>query len=158
MYLDKCTYMSQQMKLMYTETPCFGENKCTQKFTQNTRKYILWRTTKVTSHEKKWCAPSIIFDQEHCLELTCVRWPLLHQLLLMLNCPLVLGDRDMTDSPPGPWVYSIVTTSSDADSASAYFSSSDFFDLIIRIVLWWHAMCSITQALCCRLEGKHPIW
>ena len=40
--------MSQQMKLMYTETPCFGENKWTQKITQNTRKYILRRATKVT--------------------------------------------------------------------------------------------------------------
>jgi len=86
MYLNICTYMSQQMQLMYTETPCFGENKWTQKITQNTRKYILRRATKVTtskfrswrrkkktehravffggSHRKKWCAPSIIFCQE----------------------------------------------------------------------------------------------
>jgi len=40
--------MSQQMHLMYTETPCFGENKWTQKITQNTRKYILQRAAKVT--------------------------------------------------------------------------------------------------------------
>jgi len=40
--------MTQQMQLMYTETPCFGENKWTQKITQNTRKYILWRATEVT--------------------------------------------------------------------------------------------------------------
>jgi len=33
---------------MYTETPCFGENKLTQKITQNTWKYILQRATKVT--------------------------------------------------------------------------------------------------------------
>jgi hypothetical protein len=39
--------------------------------------------------------------------------------------------------PFGTWRRSIVSsaTSSDADSASAYFSSSDFFELIIRIVL-----------------------
>ena len=74
------------MQLMYTETPCFGENKWIQKITQNTQKYILRRATKVTisnfrgwrrkkkprfawfffggSHRKKWCAPSIIFCQE----------------------------------------------------------------------------------------------
>jgi len=64
-----------------------------------------------------------------------VCWPLLHSLLVMLNCPLVLGD--MADSPSGPWICSIVSsvTPLDADSASAYFSSSDFFELIIRIVL-----------------------
>ena len=48
MYLNICTYMSQQMQLMYTETPCFGENKRNQKKTQNTRKYIFRRATKVT--------------------------------------------------------------------------------------------------------------
>ena len=53
----------------------------------------------------------------------------------MLNCPLVLGDMD--DLPSGPGMYSVVSsaTSSDADSASAYLSSSDLFELIIRIVL-----------------------
>ena len=53
-----------------------------------------------------------------------MRWPLLHSMLVMLNCPLVLGN--MADSPSGPWLCSIVSsaTSSDADSASAYFSSS----------------------------------
>jgi len=53
----------------------------------------------------------------------------------MLNCPLVL--EDMADTPSGPWICSIIISaiSSDADSASAYFSSSDFFELIIRIVL-----------------------
>jgi len=40
--------MSQQMQLMYTETPCFGENKGIQKIAQNTRKYILQQATKVT--------------------------------------------------------------------------------------------------------------
>ena len=35
------TYMSPQMQLMYTEIPCFGENKRTQKITQNTQKYTL---------------------------------------------------------------------------------------------------------------------
>jgi len=76
----------------------------------------------------------------------------------MLNCPLVLGD--MTDSPSGPWICSIVSsaTPSDADSASAYFSSSDFFELIVRIVLWWHAMCSVLHAFCCRQGGGDPIW
>ena len=49
MYLNICTYMSQQMQLMYTETPCFGENKRTQKNTPNTWKYILRRVTKVTT-------------------------------------------------------------------------------------------------------------
>jgi len=44
--------MSQQMQLMYTETRCFGENKRTQKITQNTRKYILWRATKVMISKK----------------------------------------------------------------------------------------------------------
>jgi len=90
------------------------------------------------------------------LELTCVRWPLLELLLVMLNCPLVLGD--MTDSPSGPWIRSIVSsaTYSDADSASAYFSSSNFFELIIRIVLWRHAMCSVTHDLCCRQGGERP--
>ena len=39
MYLNVFTYMSQQMQFMYTETPYFGENKWTQKITQNTRKY-----------------------------------------------------------------------------------------------------------------------
>ena len=48
MYLNISTYLSQQMQWMYTETPCFGENKWTQKITQNTRKYILRRATKVT--------------------------------------------------------------------------------------------------------------
>ena len=88
------------------------------------------------------------------LELTCVRWPLLHWLPVMLNCLLVLGD--MADSPSGPWICSIVSsaTSSDADSASAHFSSSDFFELIIRIVLWRHAMCSVSHALCCRQGGR----
>jgi len=43
--------MSQQMQLMYPETPCFGENKRTQKITQNTRKYILRHATKVTISE-----------------------------------------------------------------------------------------------------------
>jgi len=47
--------MSQQMQLMYTERPCFGENKRTQKITQNTRKYILRRATKVTISKKKPC-------------------------------------------------------------------------------------------------------
>ena len=55
MYLNICTYMSQQMQLMYTERPCFGENKRTQKITQNTRKYILRRATKVTISKKKPC-------------------------------------------------------------------------------------------------------
>jgi len=66
----------------------------------------------------------------------------------------------LADSPSSPWIYSIVSsaTSSDADSASAYFSSSDFSELITRIVLWWHAMCSISHALCCRQGGKDPIW
>lgn len=92
------------------------------------------------------------------LEPTCVRWPLLHSMLVMLNCPLVLGN--MADSPSGPWLCSIVSsaTSSNADSASAYFSSSNFFELIIRIVLWRHAMCSISHALCCRQGGEDPIW
>jgi len=48
MYLNICTYMSQQMQLMYTETPCFGENKRTQQITQNTRKFILRHASKVT--------------------------------------------------------------------------------------------------------------
>ena len=92
------------------------------------------------------------------LELTCVGWPLLHSMLVMLNCPLVLGN--MADSPSGPWLCSIVSsaTSSNADSASAYFSSSNFFELIIQIVLWRHAMCSISHALCCRQGGEDPIW
>ena len=92
------------------------------------------------------------------LELTCVRWPLLHSMLVMLNCPLVLGN--MADSPSGPWLCSIVSsaTSSNTDSASAYFSSSNFFELIIQIVLWRHAMCSISHALCCRQGGEDPIW
>jgi len=56
-------------------------------------------------------------------------------LLLMLNCTFVLAD--MVDTPSSPCICGIVSsaTSSDADSASAYFSSSDFFELIIRIVL-----------------------
>jgi len=76
----------------------------------------------------------------------------------MLNCPLVLGD--MADSPSGPWICSIVSSanSSDADSASAYFFSSDFLELIIRIVLWQHAMCSVSHARYCRQGGKEPIW
>jgi len=41
--------MSQQMQSMYTETPCFGENRRTQKISQNTRKYILRRATEVTN-------------------------------------------------------------------------------------------------------------
>jgi len=49
-------------------------------------------------------------------------------------------------------------TSTDADSASAYFSVSDFFELIIWIVLWRHAMCSISQALCCRQGEEDPFW
>ena len=48
MYLNICTYMSQQMQLMYTETPCFGENRRNQKNTQNTQKYIFRRATKAT--------------------------------------------------------------------------------------------------------------
>jgi len=31
MYMNICTYMLQQMQLMCTETPCFGENQRTQK-------------------------------------------------------------------------------------------------------------------------------
>ena len=43
------------MQLMYTETPCFGENKRTPKITQNTRKYILRRATTVTiSNFRGW--------------------------------------------------------------------------------------------------------
>jgi len=34
------------------------------------------------------------------LDLMCVRWPVLHSLILMLKCPLVFGD--MADSPSGP--------------------------------------------------------
>jgi len=30
MYMNICTYMLQQMQLMYTETPCLGENQRTQ--------------------------------------------------------------------------------------------------------------------------------
>ena len=91
------------------------------------------------------------------LALTCVCWPLLHRLLLMLNCPLILGD--MADSPSSPWICRIVSraTSSDADSASAYLSSSDFLKLINRIVSWRHAMCSISHAVCCRQGGEDPI-
>ena len=37
---------------MYTETPCFGENIWTQKITQNTRKYILRRATKLPISKK----------------------------------------------------------------------------------------------------------
>jgi len=56
MYLNICTYMSQQMQLLYTETTCFGENKWTQKITQNTVKYILRRATKVMiAKYRGWC-------------------------------------------------------------------------------------------------------
>ena len=66
MYLNICTYMSQQMQLMYPETPCFGENTRTQKITQNTQKYTLRRAIKVTSskfrgrHRQK-TAPRAVF-------------------------------------------------------------------------------------------------
>jgi len=73
----------------------------------------------------------------------------------MLNCPLVLGD--MADSISDPCIGSSAT-SSDADSASAYFSSSDFFELIIRIVSLRHATRSISRALCSRQGGEDPIW
>jgi len=58
--------MSQQMQLMYPETPCFGENTRTQKITQNTQKYTLRRAIKVTSskfrgrHRQK-TAPRAVF-------------------------------------------------------------------------------------------------
>jgi len=45
-YVPTCN--KQQLQLMYTETPCCGENKWTRKITQNTQKYILQRATKVT--------------------------------------------------------------------------------------------------------------
>ena len=47
-YLNICTYMSPHVKLIYTETPCFGENKRTPKITKNTGKCTLQRATKVT--------------------------------------------------------------------------------------------------------------
>ena len=127
--------------------------------------YIIYSTTSCVVFSDVSCMSSYqthffvrtIAIQLH-LELKCVHWPLLHSLLVMLNCPLVLGN--MADSPSGPWLCSIVSsaTSSDADSVSAYFSSSNFFELIIRIVLWRHAMCSILHALCCRQGGEDPIW
>jgi len=72
MYLNICTYMSQQMQLMYTEAPCSGENKRTQKITQNTRKFILRRATKVTiskfrgwRRKKQNCACAVFFGGSH---------------------------------------------------------------------------------------------
>ena len=47
-YLNICTYMSPCMKLIYTETPCFGENERIQKITQDTVKYTFRSATKVT--------------------------------------------------------------------------------------------------------------
>jgi len=39
------------MQLMYTETPCFGENKRIQQITPNTRKYMFW--TRYKSYDLK---------------------------------------------------------------------------------------------------------
>jgi len=49
--------MSQQMQLIYTETPCFGENKRIRKITQATRKYILRRASKVTISKYRGLTP-----------------------------------------------------------------------------------------------------
>ena len=81
-YVCTCEYAYLRIphvKLIYSETPCFGENKRTRKVTQNTGKYNLRRATKVTishfrgwrrhkitalgavffggGHGNKWCAP-----------------------------------------------------------------------------------------------------
>jgi len=56
----------------------------------------------------------------------------------MLSCRQLYRNRSNNSAFGGAYMCALATTSliaSDADSASAYFSSSDFFELIIRIVL-----------------------
>ena len=87
-YLNICTYLSPHVKLIYTETPCFGENKRTQKITKipgNTLSdalpkslYQIFAKTKPRgffcgSHGNKWCTHSIIL-QERCLPVTSLRF------------------------------------------------------------------------------------
>ena len=79
----------------------------------------------------------------------------------MFSCRQLYRNRSNNSAFGGAYMCALATTSliaCDADSASAYFSSSDFFELIIRIVLWHHAMCSVSHALCCRQGGRDPIW
>jgi len=44
---DNVVYWKTKRKIN-NDLQCFGENKWTQKITQSTQKYILWRATKVT--------------------------------------------------------------------------------------------------------------